>query len=219
MHRNGQAGAKDHAEGRKWFRLAADKGLAEAQLNLGVMCELGEGAPRDLREAHHWFRKAADQGNAGAQFNLAVLYERGLNVSEDHGEAARWYRKAADQGDPAAQLNLGTLYYHGRGVLQDYVESHKWLNLASARFLPGDSDKRARALKNRDLVARKMTPSQIADAQLLARDWKPRVDSETAAPDRRGEVPLAPPIREPIRFAVTSVDDAGPWRGPRWMPG
>ena len=131
----------------------------------------------------------------------------------------RWYRKAADQGDAAAQLNLGTLYYHGRGVLQDYVESHKWLNLAAARFLPIESDKRARALKNRNLVARKMTPSQIADAQLLARDWNPLDDSRTPSQDARGEVPRAPRIRESISFAGTSVDDASVWRRPRWLPG
>jgi hypothetical protein len=111
------------------------------------------------------------------------------------------------------------LYYHGRGVLQDYVESHKWLNLASARFLPSDSDKRARALKNRDLVARKMTPSQIADAQVLARDWKPRATPKRKRQIVAANVPLAPRIPEPIGFAGTSADDAGTWRGPRWMPG
>ena len=185
------AGAKDYAEARKWFRLAADLGLAEAQLNLGVVCELGEGAPKDFQEAHNWFRKAADQGNASAQFSLGVLYERGLGVTQDYAEAAQWYRKAADQGDAAAQLNLGTLSYHGRGVLQDYVESHKWLNLAAARFLPAEGDKRARALKNRDLVARKMTPSQIADAQLLARDWRPCDGSRPPSRDARASVACA----------------------------
>jgi TPR repeat protein len=86
----------------------------------------------------------------------------------------KWYRKAADKGDAAAQLNLGIMYYHGRAMPQDYVQAHKWLNLAASRFLPSEAAKRARAVKKRDIVAKKMTPWQIAEAQGLARDWGPK---------------------------------------------
>ncbi len=30
------------------------------------------------------------------------------------------------------------------------------------------------AVKNRDIVAKKMTPAQISEAQKLAREWKPK---------------------------------------------
>jgi hypothetical protein len=30
------------------------------------------------------------------------------------------------------------------------------------------------AVKNRDIVASKMTPAQLAEAQRLAREWKPK---------------------------------------------
>ena len=63
--------------------------------------------------------------------------------------------------------------FHGRGIPQDFVESHKWLNLAASRFLAAEADKRARALKNRDIVAKKLTRWRIAEAQKLAREWKP----------------------------------------------
>jgi hypothetical protein len=52
------------------------------------------------------------------------------------------------------------------GVLQDYVRAHMWFNLSAAQ---GYQD----AVKNRDMVALRMTPSQIAEAQKLAREWKP----------------------------------------------
>jgi hypothetical protein len=42
-----------------------------------------------------------------------------------------------------------------------------WLSLAAVR---GDQD----AISNRERVARKMTPVQIAEAQKLAREWKPK---------------------------------------------
>jgi TPR repeat protein len=79
----------------------------------------------------------------------------------------KWLRKAADQGDAHAQNNLGFLYATGRGVPQDYIQAHMWFNLAGAQ---GDTD----AINNRDLVAAKMTPAQLSEAQKLARQWKPK---------------------------------------------
>ncbi|HTR58810.1 MAG TPA: tetratricopeptide repeat protein, partial [Casimicrobiaceae bacterium] len=140
----------------------------------GVMCEKGQGGPQDHGEARRWFRAAADQGNVGAQFGLGVLFDHGYGVDRDYAEAAKWFRQAAEEGNAAAQLNLGIMYFYGRGVPQDYLEAHKWLNLAAARFLPSEAEKRARAVKNRDIVARKMTPQRIEDAQDLARAWRPR---------------------------------------------
>ena len=73
----------------------------------------------------------------------------------------------ASQGDAAAQTNLGSMYGSGQGVPQNYVQAHMWYNLAAAQ---GDAE----GTKNRDLVAKKMTPQQIAQAQELARNWKPK---------------------------------------------
>ena len=88
-------------------------------------------------------------------------------MPQDYTEATRWYRKAADQGNATAQSNLGTMYDKGQGVTQDYIQAHIWYNLAAARGL-----KIGR--KNRDILAEKMTPAQIAEAQKLAREWKPK---------------------------------------------
>jgi uncharacterized protein len=71
-----------------------------------------------------------------------------------------------DQGNAIAQWSLGSAYEHGHGVTQDYVVAHMWLNLAAAQ---GDGD----ASKERDHLAQYMTPDQIAEAQRLAREWKP----------------------------------------------
>jgi TPR repeat protein len=83
-----------------------------------------------------------------------------------------WYRKAADQGFDEAQIHLGLMYADGKGVSQDYSLAHMWLNLAAS----GESDGafREMAIKNRDLVAAKMTPAQIAEAQRMAREWVPK---------------------------------------------
>ncbi len=98
------------------------------------------------------------------------MYERGHGVPQDYAEAVGWYRKAAEQGVAVAQRSLGAMYYNGEGVPQDYVQAHMWFNLAASSFPSGE--KRDTAVKNRDIVAEKMTPAQIAEAQKLAREWK-----------------------------------------------
>ena len=59
------------------------------------------------------------------------------------------------------------MYAKGRAVPQDYVLAHMWWNLAAAQ---GDKD----AAKNRDIIGKRMTRTQIAEAQRLAREWKPK---------------------------------------------
>ena len=73
MYANGQGVPQDYAQALTWYRKAADQGNAEAQNNLGVMCESGHGVPQDYAQAVVWYRKAADQGFAPAQYNLGVM--------------------------------------------------------------------------------------------------------------------------------------------------
>ncbi len=118
----------------------------------------------------------AEQGDVNAQYLLGFMYDNGQGVSQDYAEAAKWYRKAAEQGNAEAQNILGVMYGEGRGVPQDYVQAHMWLNLAASRLLPGAL--RAETVENRDIVSAKMTPAQIAEAQRLAREWKPKKEGK-----------------------------------------
>ncbi len=156
---------------REWHPLAK-QGNAKAQYNLGFMYNHGEGVPQDDAEAVKWYRKAAEQGNAGAQNNLGFMYRKGQGMPQDDAEAVGWWRKAAEQGHATAQYNLGSMYYSGRGVPQDYAQAHMWYDLAASRFPPGEA--RDMAVNNRDIVAKKMTPAQISEAQKLARKWRPK---------------------------------------------
>ncbi len=61
------------------------------------------------------------------------------------------------------------MYVFGQGVQQDYVQAHTWFTLAEAQG--GDN-----ARKNSKIIARKMTPAQIAEAQRLVREWKPKIE-------------------------------------------
>ncbi len=127
----------------------------------------------DYVKALRQFRIAAEKGkmsSGAAQFSLGVMYDNGQGVPQDYAQAVKWYRKSAGQGYAKAQNNLGVMYYNGQGVPQDYVQAHMWSNLAASRLSPGGD--RDRAAKNRGIVAKKMSPAQISEAQKLAREWR-----------------------------------------------
>ncbi len=90
-----------------------------------------------------------------------------VGVPQDYAKAAVLFRKAAEQGLSLAQHNLGLNYAKGEGVPQDYVMVHMWVSLSAAQ---GEKE----SVKARDIIAKLMTPAQIAEAQRLAREWKPK---------------------------------------------
>jgi TPR repeat protein len=139
----------------------ADQGYADAQYNLGVLYYKGEGVPENDAEAMRWFRKAAEQGLAEGQFGLGFMYYNGQGVPINYIEAMKWFRKAAEQGDAEAQYHLGSMYYEAKGGPQNYIEAYVWMSISSAK---GNDI----ANKNLSIVASKMTPSQIEQAQKKA---------------------------------------------------
>ncbi len=206
----GQGVAKDEREAVRWHRLAAEQGDAAAQVNLGVMYASGQGVAKDEREAVRWFRLAAEQGAAAAQNNLGVAYAFGRGVAKDDREAVRWFRLAAEQGYANAQFRLGGRYAFGQGVAKDVVRAYTWFNLAAAQ-----GEEKAGEL--RELIAKEMTRAQIAEAQRLSREWRPK-ETGTAA-DGHG---LPPPsayrgdpalVAEAQRLLGRLGFDAGPADG------
>ena len=152
----------------------AAEGDARAQSVLGLIYYRGRGIQQNHTEALKWFRRAADQGDVAAQFYLGFMFSEGQGVPQDYAEAAKWFRLAADRGDPQAQYNLGLSYAKGEvGEEPDNVSAYMWFNLAAAHFAASDP-RRSAAVTSRDVVANKMTPEEISEAQKLAREWKPK---------------------------------------------
>ena len=74
---------------------------------------------------------------------------------------------AAAQGHAKAQYNLGLMYWQGQGVPRNFVQAHMWWTLSASQGT-------AFATQFRDNVEGRMTPEQIAKAEKLAREWKPK---------------------------------------------
>ena len=157
----------DYATALREWRPLAEQGDAFAQYNLGVLYRKGRGVPQDDVQARQWYAKAAAQGQAKAQFNLGTLYFNGEGVQKDYQQALRWFRLAADQGEALAQTKIAIMYDEGQGVPKNFVQAYKGYSLAAT-----NGDKPAPQL--RDLLANQMTPVQIAEAQRLAQEWKPK---------------------------------------------
>ena len=125
------------------------------------MYSKGQGVTQDYKQAFYWYKKAAKQGNAGAQLNLGFMYSKGQGVPQNHKQAFYWFKKAAEQGQAIAQNNLGRMYYNGQGTLQNFIYAYSWWNVAAA------NDNKT-AVELRDLVLKKMSPDQVAQAQQLS---------------------------------------------------
>jgi TPR repeat protein len=136
----------------------AEQGNVEAQLRLGLMYHKGLGVRSDNVKASKWLRLAADQDNAQAQF---VLWRT------DYAEAFKLLLRSADHGYGYAQDYLGDMYALGHGVPVDNVQAYFWHDRAAAQGVQNAAEKR-------DLIAKLLTPDEIAKAQKLAQEWKPK---------------------------------------------
>ena len=56
----------------QWYRRAAEQGLAEAQLNIGLLYYYGYGVATNHREAVSWFREASEGELPEAEYMLAL---------------------------------------------------------------------------------------------------------------------------------------------------
>ncbi len=128
----GLAGKPDLVRAEKWLKAAADRGILEAQYNLGTLLEARviRGA---AQQAAQLYRRAAERGHTEAQLQLADMLADGRGTAANDVEAAAWYTRAAELGNAVAQARLGTVYLHGRGVPQDYEAAASWLQRAASR--------------------------------------------------------------------------------------
>jgi len=82
-------------------------------------------------------------------------------------QAVALLRDAALQGDIAAQLKLGQIYAEGRIERRDFIEAYVWTALAASNGA-ADPAMRGEADRALDVLAKRMKPEEVADAQRFA---------------------------------------------------
>ncbi|NWG72133.1 MAG: SEL1-like repeat protein [Parvularculaceae bacterium] len=140
--------AKLKSAGSESETLAAMKGLEEAaalghppaQLQLGELYKLGQGAPQDAAKARAWYERAANGGNVLAMHRIGVMSARGQGGPADQAAAIAWFEKAANLGLVDSQYNLGAIFHPGgegaSSGAQDAGKAYFWYSLAAKN---GDS--------------------------------------------------------------------------------
>jgi TPR repeat protein len=99
-YEEGRGVTRDLEQALRWYQLAAEQGLAEAQYQLAYLLAEAEISPVAAAE---WMAKAAAQGMVDAQFLMGVSYAEGIGVAQDRRLARQWLEKAIAAGHAEAE--------------------------------------------------------------------------------------------------------------------
>ena len=121
LYQEGIGAHKDIQQAARYYKQAANHGVAAAQNNLGNLYENGLGVKQDDRLAAKWYLRAAKTGDAFAQNNIGNLYANGKGVSLNHAWAVFWFAMSQRQGNTAATENIKKSLPH----LQRYIVKQK----------------------------------------------------------------------------------------------
>lgn len=165
----GQGAPRDADAAIKWYRKAAEQGLAEAQNSLGSLLQAG----KRYEDARPWFEKAAAQGHAQATNNLAYLFDLGLGVPQDRRQGLLLYTRAADLGWAEAMWNIANLYGSGQLGEKDLVAACTWSLRARRHAEPHERQLQAHLDRVLPALERSLTSGQYARCNEQADSWKP----------------------------------------------
>ena len=120
--------AKDVEEAERWYRLAAQKGSAEAQNALGNFYYKGISVAKDYAKALEWYRSAIEtNGLPAAYFNVGKCYLLGYGVEKDYMAALRCFGKVALKFGRVAWSFLkwagGKLWNYGKRLVAKIKEA------------------------------------------------------------------------------------------------
>lgn len=121
----------------KYFKNAAEKGLAKAQCNLGNMLLYGEdGVKQDVKSAFHWLAKSEKGGYEQATYNLGFCYYYGWGTEQNFEKAKQYFEKNINVGDPRILTCLGCIFMEG--INGRYKDESKAFSLFSEANGKGD---------------------------------------------------------------------------------
>lgn len=150
------------------IKTLAEKGNADAELQMGLRHTSIAWGVKDDKSAVHWFEKAAQHNQIEAQYLYGMALLDGRGAVQNYKSAFYWLEKAASKGHAKAQSALGEMYNAGIAVKTDAQRAYLWFNLAAAQ---GEEN----AATARDIVVKLLTTDQITamqqEASRISRDY------------------------------------------------
>jgi TPR repeat protein len=126
-------------ETRELYQLAAAQGNPIAQVNLGIMFQLGIGGERSIVNAEKLYREAIKQNYLEGEYRLAEMIYTGL-LTKDFGYphdglynhqrlGIEAFKNAAEKGNLNSQLRLGLIYLSA--VIEYRRQAFRYLKMAA----------------------------------------------------------------------------------------
>jgi len=180
---SGRGAPRDGSQAMEWYRMAADRGNAEAQNSVGS----GLQAEKRYEEALSWYEKASAQGHALATNNLAYLYDLGLGVKQDRQKGFELYSRAADLGWAEAMWNIANMYGAGQLGEKDMVSACVWAKRAAKFAAPQERQLQTQVARVVPQLERLLSSDQLATCNQKSLDWEPASlrKKELQSPDKK----------------------------------
>jgi cell division septation protein DedD len=199
--------------------IAVIAGLAAGMVGAGPIATAGEDEARKFKEAGEYDKAIqellplADQGSPTAEYMLGDIYFNGHGG--DKQQALKWFTASAEQGYARAQAQLGLIYAKGLGVPVNNIEAYRWFALAAQSAEPKDQLKTV-SETNRNVIAKRLSPAERAQAEALIAEWRPAGAPVIAAPEQSegviGQVgQVIPGIRVQLAAVKNADEAAGEW--------
>lgn len=122
---------RDYGRAVFWFTKSAEKGMANAHYNLGVMYQQGLGVPQDAAAALGWYERAAQLGHPEAMYNLGIANIEGIGADRNIARGVAFFKQAANAGVSQAAYNLGVLYESNFIGPADLTKAAEWYQTAA----------------------------------------------------------------------------------------
>lgn len=118
----GEGFPADTVKAALWIGKAAEKKLAAAEYNYGILLNNGWGVDWNPFKAYEFFKDAASDGMPQAEYIYGILNTNNLIVKKNWDKAYTWVKKASDQGYlPAKEAAIELK----KRVSPDYLDSTK----------------------------------------------------------------------------------------------
>ena len=119
----------DFVRAKKLFEDARAKNNSDAEIDLGLMYEDGEGVQADILKAREFYMRAEKAGNQDAYFRLAQTHLE--SDPPDDAEAKSWFEKGVEKKDARSMAGMGMLCVP-KAKPGDWTCSRSWFERAAS---------------------------------------------------------------------------------------
>lgn len=123
----------DYEQASRYFKIAADEGNPEAQVEYALWLISGIGGPRNYFEAAEYCKMAVDQNEPKALLLYHDFLIKGEGVEKNVNKAILLLKKAADIGLAEAQARYALMLHEGKYLNQNMDESISYAKMAIAK--------------------------------------------------------------------------------------